>query len=343
MCKLAYVSKIDLLSDKQKVKLMKVVQDEVTLTERSGYGVAAKNRDGSIDMFRTLNVTQSPLVAENTPEFCESRSLGQINLSTATEIIFHGRTSTNSVSLPNTHPFYIGDTVLCHNGVMQYSGENYEKLTDNDTEDLTFHFDKYGLQNIDKVLSGYAAFIAFKKGQTHIVRDSIAPLYYSYIERLQCHVVATKESTVSKINQTLGAKKAKIFKVLDNTFLVIENNKVKNSGTWQGLKSNSYADSKANLSLGFDYGYKSKYKSTPKMFQDDQTFDESAGWSYYSDEKENLARFFDDETLVYELESGNVEASLDGEKLTSSQYLALDEGERCLVVVTGNASNVKGA
>ncbi len=264
MCKLAYASNLKKLSLTKKQKLFNHIQKTLTQSDRSGYGIAAKSFDGKIDIKRTLSVTDLITQDLTTPSFCKPIGNGDFKVGRASEVIFHARTSTNSVSIENTHPFQIGSTILCHNGVLDYNGENYPKQTDNDTEDLTYHFDKFHMTNIDQAFNGYAAFIAFKNDSTYIVRDNTATLFYSYSKVLDCHFFGTTKNIVSEILSNLGLK-SRILEVNDNQYIEIRDNKIVDSKLWSGLKFSSYASSKSHLSLG----YSSKFDTS---FNDNQNY-----------------------------------------------------------------------
>ena len=250
MCKLAYASNLKKLNASKKQKLFNHVQKTLTQSDRSGYGIASKSLDGSIEIKRTLTVTDLITQDLSIPKFCKNSASGDFKASKANEVIFHARTSTNSISMDNTHPFKIGNTVLCHNGVLEYTGENYDKKTDNDTEDLTYHFDKFHLTNIDSVFSGYAAFIAFKNDSTYIVRDQTATLHYAYSKNLDCHFFGTTKSIVSEMLNVLGSN-ARVFEMEENHYVEIKNNKVIDVKKWSGLSYSRYASGKSHLSLGY--------------------------------------------------------------------------------------------
>ena len=302
MCQLAYASNIEKLNLKQKQALFSAIQSAMTKTNKSGYGLASKKEDGTVELGRTLDVS-SPchLKSSDVPIFCEPEHEGSIDLKNAKEVIFHARTSTNSVSIQNTHPFHIGSTILCHNGVLSYTGENYLKKTDNDTEDLTYHFNKYGLKRLSDNFSGYAAFIAFKDGLTHIVRDSQASLYYGYSEELDCHFFATYTETLKTIQKALKIK-FKCYKVLDDQHIIIDLNKIVEVSPWSGLQYSSYASSLSHLSLGRDI-------SKPSIFKDDHDL------KYY-------------DSILDDMESGDTEIRLNGLKISYSEYLKLDNISR---------------
>ncbi len=258
MCKLAYASNLSKLGLKRKQNLFNTAQKIMTQSDKSGYGVATKSINGDIQTKKTLNVTELITQDLSIPKFCKPISSGDLNVSKVNEVIFHARTSTNSVSIENTHPFVIGSTVLCHNGVLDYHGENYSKKTDNDTEDLTYHFDKFHLTNIDKAFTGYAAFIAFKNDSTYIVRDNTATLFYSYSNSLDCHFFGTTKNIVSELIQASGVK-SKILEVDANQYIEIKDNKIVDIKSWSGLSFSSYAASKSHLSLGYSSGDYASY------------------------------------------------------------------------------------
>lgn len=258
MCQLAYVSNLKKLNKKQKHQVFDSIQKIMTSANKSGYGVAIKDHSGLITTKKTLDVSDMIGHSDMAPVFCKKRIEGSLKLDKALEVIFHARTSTNSVSLENTHPYVIGNTTLCHNGVVDYAGENYDKKTDNDTEDLTYYFDKYHMTNLDSVFSGYAAFIAFKNESTYIVRDSQASLTYAYSKSLDCHFFATNAQTIRTIGDILKVK-LKVYDVEDNQHIEIRNNKIIGASAWGGLSWSRHAASKSGLSLGRSIEYSDYY------------------------------------------------------------------------------------
>jgi len=302
MCQLAYASNLTKLNLKQKNKLFQVIQKAMTKSNRSGYGLASKTVDGQIEISRTLDVeTFCHVPNKNTPPFCKSSIIGHVDLSKASEVLFHARTSTNSVSLENTHPFVIGETTLVHNGVLQYSGERYFKKTDNDTEDLTYYFNRYGLDKLEDNFTGYAAFLAFKNDLTYVVKDSTAYLHYGYSQSLDCHFFATTKETLNLIKKTLKINMT-IFEVLNNQEIILKDNKIITSKSWSGLQYSSYAASKSHLSLGRDL--------KPSLFDEEK---------YYYD------------SMLDSVESGEAEMTFNGEKITYQDYLSLDSDFRAMV------------
>lgn len=125
---------------------------------------------------------------------------------TAGPLILHGRTSTNADGLLNTHPMVIKDTILCHNGVVTYSGPKYKKATGNDSEDLTFAFRKFGLKGAAKRLSGYYAFGALntKDRTLTVVRDAIASLHGVWLPKADSWCFGTSAAHVHAVASFLG-------------------------------------------------------------------------------------------------------------------------------------------
>lgn len=322
MCKLAYVSNLKNVTTENKKKLFSQVQKLITQSEREGYGIASKSVKGTIEQYRSLDIKRSPLLEQIAPSFCEVSASGSINIDTANEVIFHGRTSTNSVSIPNTHPFNIGNTILCHNGVLSYKGENYHKLTDNDTEDLTYHFDKYGLNNLSDTFTGYAAWIAFKSGTTWIVRDDRAPLFYAYSKQLDCHYFATTQGLIKTMLTNTKAEQCDILTVNDNTAITIDNNEVSSFSSWKGLQSSYYSESKASLSLGTDSRIYTTNDDDMPYLKPHLNIDELGQSLNESDIKDC------EDLIMWELQNGVADVYFDGEKLKASEFERLDYDDK---------------
>lgn len=121
-------------------------------------------------------------------------------------LIMHGRTSTNVGGLINTHPMVNKDVILCHNGVVTYSGPAYKKRTENDSEDLTFAFRKFGLKGAAKRLSGYYAFGALNTTDRTltVARDAIASLHGAWLPGVDSWCFGTSAKHVLSVAKFLG-------------------------------------------------------------------------------------------------------------------------------------------
>ncbi len=146
--------------------------------------------------------------------------------------LFHGRTSTNTVNLINTHPMQIDGWNLIHNGVVGDWGPKYDKKTQNDSEDLLRRLlDGIGQENpmleIERYLQGYYAFAAIDAdGRLHIGRDDLAPLCIAWSKKLETYIFGTNESLILKTSKVLGAKIGPIEEMEDNIYMIFNGNEL---------------------------------------------------------------------------------------------------------------------
>jgi hypothetical protein len=142
-------------------------------------------------------------------------------------LMFHGRTSTNTVNLLNTHPINVNGWSLIHNGVVTNNGPKYNMMTTNDTEHLVHYMSNDGIKAIEKYISGYYAFGAIDpNGLLHIVKDDIAPLYVAKVIGFDSYVFST---TIDLIEETFEQVKVKVGPIdimKDNQHLIFNGNEL---------------------------------------------------------------------------------------------------------------------
>jgi hypothetical protein len=284
---------------------LKKIAESMNKTERDGLGITASIKGKSkIYAKKFLNPLEasflvSPVVSpfsETTIE--ESYSLSKEDV--IEDIIIHGRTSTNSLGLINTHPLSKNGIHLSHNGVVEDSGPAFEKKTDNDTELL---LERYldGIESIEKYISGYYAFATLEDNtkNLHIVRDNIAPLYYSkYPYRgfvVECF--ATTKELIKIVNEFAE----NIVPVLDNVSIFYGPDGLKTRHFLPKGRT-KYSDNLSFLSLGKELGKgdsgliseRDLYEidSDSFLFEIEQSADDS--WTFLLDgETLSLSDFFE--------------------------------------------------
>ena len=99
-------------------------------------------------------------------------------------LIVHGRTSTNSPGVENTHPFTKKGWAMAHNGIVTYNGPERHRRGDCDSEDILNSF-VYGdgLEELSEHYTGYAAVLALPRKRGFIAyRDQKANLHVSRLE-----------------------------------------------------------------------------------------------------------------------------------------------------------------
>jgi predicted glutamine amidotransferase len=263
--------KIIAFTDMKKVNLKKCVNDignTLLKSEKDGFGYAVQGKSGvygektTATHFRSRlgkESIQLPIIKNVYAQF------GQPNELTGPGV-FHGRTSTNSEGLVNTHPMQRPDATgvwhLIHNGVVTDKGPSYDKLTRNDSEDVLFRLMegiqtvKDGLtdnpmESIEKHLEGYYAFAAIDTdGRLHLCRDSYADLYMAWSASLNTYIIATTEGLVNKLNKMLDAKIGPIDAIEDDVYMVFEGNELIYHQFIQPLGFTRVQAAKSGASLG---------------------------------------------------------------------------------------------
>jgi len=224
------------LTNMKHVVLKKSLNDignTMLASDDDGFGFAIQGKDGVFGektiakKFRTrigrLNMVTLPIVKKTYLSFgMPSELIGPG--------IFHGRSSTNHVSLTNTHPMQIDNWHLIHNGVVDDSGPKYAKKTTNDSEDVLRRLiDGVGKENpmedIERFLEGYYAFAAIDPmGRLHICRDDNAPLCIAKSAKYDTYIIGTTDSLILKVSKILDAKIGPIEEIEDNVYMIFEGN-----------------------------------------------------------------------------------------------------------------------
>lgn len=234
MCKIFAMTNMDKVTINE--KFLKTVQRAVCRTDNSGFGYATLTQHGQLWGERTINpssfqmrinkpdtVTEKlPIISKQCDKFGSHTEKGNI------AFIGHGRLSTNSVSLPNTHPF-VGDGVaLIHNGVVQDGGDKkVDCVTDNDTEILFRYWLRGGMPEVEANVTGYYALaILDKHGKMHIVRDDRASLYISYCRTVHSYIIATKPDIITEVAKKMKWTVDQPEAITPNTYTVFKGNNI---------------------------------------------------------------------------------------------------------------------
>lgn len=315
MCKmisLTNVSKVKNLN-----KLTKAACDLVSESEVDGFGYAIQGKDGIFGERTTSpeNFEPSfdkPILSVDFVKHGYNR-FGKESTGKG-GAIFHGRTSTNSKTLLNTHPIVKHGWTLIHNGVVSNHGTGYEMLTSNDTEHIVENMATIGISGVEANLTGYYAFCAFNpKNEMHIVRDSIAGLFAGYVASIDSFIFATSERHILAICKAMKWTSSVVESVEENRHLIFNNGKLVSSQTIKPRGRTSYENKYASLSLGREISEDVEPWSTEKQDEDEIMF------------LEEMSKHADDSYTIEDYR---------GDKITISQFKDLSDEEKlyCYVI-----------
>lgn len=232
--------KIFAMSNMAKVKLtpgfINTVRREVCKSDNDGFGYAVLGQDGALGGERTIRPESfRPLefdadsVTKKLPIVLETDNcFGVIDFESPKAFVAHGRYSTNSVSLANTHPFTNDTSAMIHNGVV-YDGTKLltDLKTDNDTEVLFQYWQRGGMDAIEENVSGYYAFVILDTdGTMHVVRDSSATLFVSYCSTVDSYIFATTKDIIINVARDRRWKIERPCEVTPNTYALFNGNEL---------------------------------------------------------------------------------------------------------------------
>jgi predicted glutamine amidotransferase len=204
--------KVFALTNSTKVKVdskfIGSVRDAVCKTnDKDGFGYASISENG-LTGERTTNPFEWLPMSQKTAKLSivanpSCNSFGDLTgLGKSKAFIGHGRFSTNSKRLENTHPFINESVALIHNGVVSQVGPALKDLkTDCDTEILFKHWIDSEMHAIEDQVTGYyaMAILDSESGYLHIVRDSQAQLYIAWSPTIDSFVIATTAEIIGMI------------------------------------------------------------------------------------------------------------------------------------------------
>lgn len=240
MCKILAITNMEkVIIDS---KFIGAVQKEITgYGDKDGFGYAILDESGNIFGERTAtpkwfkpfisspNNPNKPRIDALPLTHKQSDCFGQ-QKSKAKSMIAHGRLSTNTVNLANTHPFVGEDIALIHNGVIQDAGKMLTRgihlKTDNDSEIAFRYWQMGGMVDVEENVSGYYA-LAVLDGYTkrlHVVKDSNARLHCAYCPTIDSFIFATTPEIIRGLCKKMKWKLEEIRAVLNNIHGVFDRN-----------------------------------------------------------------------------------------------------------------------
>lgn len=178
-------------------------------------------------------------------------------------MLIHGRTSTGTVALENTHPFRLKGWTLAHNGVVTWKGDEtdgHESVTC-DSQHILLCLTQ-GVRKakalMKRHLRGYAAFIAFSPdGRMIVARDDTAKLYAVVLSNGRW-VFGTTALIAESVASCFSTQDLGAFELEENTWLEFRPNEAKPRLSHWEIGAASYEEWKhSSRSLGTTGGYDS--------------------------------------------------------------------------------------
>ena len=254
MCKIITLTNVSKLNRESFNKLAHNSAKLLGKTEKDGFGFSVMTTDGVYSQ-RYVNPSdvKPSLVIPKQLSFTNPIMNQSGTFSTALNggAFFHGRVSTNTKSLINTHPINKHGWSLIHNGVVTDHGPKYDMITSNDTEHCLERLVQ-GIDQLEAHITGYYALVAFSPDNNlHIVKDNIATLYCTYVDVIDSLIFATTPDLIIDTCKFMEWSYDAVQKVIDNVYLVFNQSGELLSQT--GIAPRGYDDysmSKSELSLG---------------------------------------------------------------------------------------------
>lgn len=256
--------KVLAITNMKKVKVNKdflnAVKEQVCASDNHGFGYAVLSETGEIGGERTTspdkfvpleNYKNKKLYSLDTINKTKN-VFGTIDRQSPKSFIAHGRWSTNTVSLDNTHPFVNDQVALIHNGVVQNQGRELDLKTDNDTEILLRYWESDGMSGIERNVTGYYAMaILDKNGYLHLVKDDAAKLCATYSHTIESYIFATTKEIIEDLCASMKWKYEEIETVKNNVYMIMDGN-VPISTRIITPKGSGFMSSVAKKALGYD-------------------------------------------------------------------------------------------
>lgn len=347
MCQILMVTNTNTLTDEGRTELVNIVKDEITKTNRDGFGFAGITNENKYYGFKTVdyNIKYEP----NNKDFIKAGAIKTDNFlyfgdhSNQSELgmIFHGRTSTNKNGLKNAHPITINNTCVVHNGVISTT-ENIKQVLDTDSELLCYTINnklKYKAalnemkNKLENTISGYYAYFNLNKdGSVLVVKDDVASLYVTKIEEQDFMMIGTNVNLIKTVCEKMEWVCGSIYELEVNKIFTIDpENKLTHLMDFQPMGYSQYESQFSHLSLGYGLnGYEYEGYRVYNAKNNNDTSEKENITSYAKEDfdvaKEALEWFLEDLSLADDSWSfsykGTPLALVEFNKLLNSEKIA---------------------
>lgn len=229
MCKLFAISSTAKLTKRKLNAMLEIVNKLYGATQRDGFGFSLQcEKRRYTERYTQPNNYQGVGVLRDTirvvDKFFTKEYEGKHQTPSwelkdfSGPLIVHGRTSTGTVEIKNTHPFTKNEWTLAHNGVVAWHGRRLETETTCDSEHLLNCYAMGNGTEEFESLSGWAAWVAINpNGKLVVGRDKVTPLHLSYSQHLQAYIIATKAEDLKLITAAMRLNCGTILTIQDNS------------------------------------------------------------------------------------------------------------------------------
>lgn len=247
MCKIAAIIGIAPNIHKKLSKFVAHLAADIVDSQQDGFGYAAySKKDGLFgerwvqveDIFSRRNMMDEDAARLDREMMGTVKVSGEYNyfgkkfegLYGVTSIIMHGRTSTNAISMENTHPFVMQDTALIHNGVISNHADIPKTLSTCDSEAILTRYlaadvvnDATQIEPAVTRLKGWFACAVLAKNKdgewvVDMFKDNSTPLFFAVIKELGgAKVYATDEDNIFYACEKAKFKMPRVYRVSSNT------------------------------------------------------------------------------------------------------------------------------
>lgn len=330
MCKIIVFTNASKLKQKTDARKIAAI---LSASQRDGFGYAIQGKNGVFGerTIKPLSYTSRFGMPKNDLPWVQSthETFGEPSIATGAAI-FHGRTSTNEVSLRNTHPIAKHGWNLIHNGVVNNTGEKYDMLTTNDSEHVLHFLNRGGVDDVAKNLTGYYAVAAISpENRLHVFKDATARLFSGYSKKLDSFIFGTTLDILEELCDDLKLGDITFEPVLDNIALVFEGNNLISHETF---KSRGYSQSEAQFA-GASLG-----RTLPSVSN-------TGAYSYLDSARSELQSITSDQKTLdnkifeywEELDSADASfsfADVNGNALTWDEFHRLSDTQKCYCTIT---------
>lgn len=229
MCKLFAISSTAKMKQSLIIKTLAFINESYGRTQRDGFGFSVQCGERryterycvptsycGIGKLQDALKSIDPFLADGYKDTHDTPDWG-MGIATG-PLIAHGRTSTGSIEIANTHPFTKNGWTLAHNGVCGWRGEVRKLETTCDSEHLLNCYALGGGVADLKDLSGWAAWVAINPDNRLVIgRDTVTPLHFAFSKELSAYIIATKNEDLMEYIAAMKIKCGKVLMVRANS------------------------------------------------------------------------------------------------------------------------------